>query len=231
MARLVVSTNQRIMQSTALTYTALPYSSRAMPSTALPYSAMPPVMSARPCPMGYYNQGNQFPLMPNPNWMSEREQMLQHKLLQEWQQFEAWRASQAQPGLPIKVEDDVEIISVRSASAKRPDLKTRLCIKPLNVPGLLQHLTDPPLPRGTSQASPKRVEHRPAAAQDLEAFKADMTSMLSDMLQSSLSKFASQFKPSSGGQGESVSTQNVASVEGSGGFEGFEGSFSSPWRF
>ena len=32
------------------------------------------------------------------------------------------------------------------------------------------------------------------------------------MLQSSLSKFASQFKPSSGGQGESVSTQNVASV-------------------
>ena len=32
------------------------------------------------------------------------------------------------------------------------------------------------------------------------------------MLQSSLSKFASQFKPSSGGQGESVSTQNVVSV-------------------
>ena len=39
-----------------------------------------------------------------------------------------------------------------------------------------------------------------------------MTSMLSDMLQSSLSKLASQFKPSSGRQGESVSTQNVASV-------------------
>ena len=31
------------------------------------------------------------------------------------------------------------------------------------------------------------------------------------MLQSSLSKLASQFKPSFGGQGESVSTQNVAS--------------------
>ena len=31
------------------------------------------------------------------------------------------------------------------------------------------------------------------------------------MLQSSLSKLASQFKPSTGGQGESVSTQNVAS--------------------
>ena len=63
-----------------------------------------------------------------------------------------------------------------------------------------------------SQASPKRAEHRPAPAQDLEAFKADMTSMLSDMLHSSLSKFASQFNPSSGGQGDSAPTQTVASV-------------------
>ena len=39
-----------------------------------------------------------------------------------------------------------------------------------------------------------------------------MTLMLSDMLQSSLSKFASQFSPSSGGQGDSVPTQTVASV-------------------
>ena len=39
-----------------------------------------------------------------------------------------------------------------------------------------------------------------------------MTSMLSDMLQSSLSKFASQFNTSSGGQGDSVRTQTVASV-------------------
>ena len=39
-----------------------------------------------------------------------------------------------------------------------------------------------------------------------------MTSMLSDMLQSSLSKFASQFNPSSGGQGDSAPTQIVASV-------------------
>ena len=46
----------------------------------------------------------------------------------------------------------------------------------------------------------------------LEAFKADMTSVLSDMLQSSLSKFASQFNPSSGGQGDSAPTQTVASV-------------------
>ena len=36
-----------------------------------------------------------------------------------------------------------------------------------------------------------------------------MTSMLSDMLQSSLSKFASQFNPSSGGQGDSAPTQTV----------------------
>ena len=46
--------------------------------------------------MGYYGQFNQFPFMPNPNFMSVREQMLQHQLLQEQQQFEAWRACQAQ---------------------------------------------------------------------------------------------------------------------------------------
>ena len=43
-------------------------------------------------------------------------------------------------------------------------------------------------PRGTctvtrpSQASPRKAEHTVTPAQDLEAFKADMTSMLSDML-------------------------------------------------
>ena len=72
-------------------------------------------------------------------------------------------------------------------------------------------------PRGTctatrpSQASPKKAEHTLTPAQDLEAFKADMTSMLSDMLQASLSKFASQFNPSSGGQGDTAPTQTVAS--------------------
>ena len=35
--------------------------------------------------------------------------------------------------------------------------------------------------------------------------------MLSDMLQASLSKFASQFNPSSGGQGDPAPTQAVAS--------------------
>ena len=40
-----------------------------------------------------------------------------------------------------------------------------------------------------------------------------MTSMLADMLNSSLAKFASQPKSSSGGQGDSESTQNVPSNE------------------
>ena len=63
---------------------------------AAPYVTMP-AMSARPAlSMGYYDQGSQIPLVPNPNWMTEREQLLQQQLLQERQQFEAWRASQAQ---------------------------------------------------------------------------------------------------------------------------------------
>ena len=79
----------------------LPYAAYTAPLLSmapLPYAAMPAMSARPPFPMGYYGQGNQFPLMPNPNWMmSEREQMLQQQLLQERQQFEAWRASQAQP--------------------------------------------------------------------------------------------------------------------------------------
>ena len=72
-------------------------------------------------------------------------------------------------------------------------------------------------PRGTctatrpSQASPKKAEHKLTPAQDLEAFKADMTSMLSDMLQASLSKFASQLNTSSGGQGDTAPARTAAS--------------------
>ena len=166
--------NEQTMQSTQR-YGTLPYvsgppstaplpyaaSTTPLPSTApLPYAAMP-AMSARPTvPMGYYGQGNQFAFMPNPNWMTEREHMLQQQLLQERQQFEAaLRASQAQPqpqppissfGLPPKVGDDVDINVRRSASILRElDLKTRPLTR-LNVQGLLQHLADPPLPRGTS---------------------------------------------------------------------------------
>ena len=151
--------NEQTMQSTQR-YGTLPYVS-GPPSTApLPYAAMP-AMSARPTvPMGYYGQGNQFAFMPNPNWMTEREHMLQQQLLQERQQFEAaLRASQAQPqpqppissfGLPPKVGDDVDINVRRSASILRElDLKTRPLTR-LNVQGLLQHLADPPLPRGTT---------------------------------------------------------------------------------
>ena len=61
-------------------------------------------------------------------------------------------------------------------------------------------------PRGTctvtrpSQASPRKAEHTVSPAQDLEGFKADMTSMLSEMLQASFQKFASQFNTNPGGQ-------------------------------
>ena len=191
-ARPAISTEQT-MQSTQR-YGTLPYVSGSPYTAPLPYAAMPAMLARPSYPMGYYGQGNQFPLMPNPIWMSVRDQMLQHQLLQERQQFEAWRASQAQPqpqppisplGLPIKVDDDVES-------------------------------TTRDYPRGTctatrpSQASPKRAQDRPAPAQDLEAFKADMTCCQTCFNPSLV--FASQFKPSSGGQGESVSTQNVASV-------------------
>ena len=70
-------------------------------------------------------------------------------------------------------------------------------------------------PRGTctvtrpSQASPRKAEHTVTPAQDLEAFKADMTSMLSDMLQTSFQKFASQFNTNSGGQGNNSNEDSV----------------------
>ena len=133
-ARPVVSTEQQTMQSTAV------YGPCCLRH---PCRTLPCLLCQRPSyPMGYYGQGNQFPLMPNPNWMSEREQMLKHQLLQERQHFEAWRASQAQPqppisssGLPIKVEDDVEIFSVRSGSAKRPRPEDQATDKEIS-PGL-----------------------------------------------------------------------------------------------
>ena len=45
-----------------------------------------------------------------------------------------------------------------------------------------------------------------------ERVKADMTLMLSDMLQASFSKFASQFNPSSGGQGDTAPAQTAQTV-------------------
>ena len=189
-ARPVVSTEQT-MQSTqgygtlpylsGPPYTApLPYAAYTapLPSTApLLYAAMP-AMSVRPSlPMGYYGQGNQFPLMPNPNWMmTEREQMLQQQLLQERHQFEAWRASQAQPqpqppisslGHPLKVGDDVAVSAGRSASAKRARPEDQVTDKAKHARSAsTAHRSPSPkrdYPRGTctatrpSQATPKRA--------------------------------------------------------------------------
>ena len=97
--------------------------------------------------------------MPNLNWMTEREHMLQQQLLLERQQFEATlRANQAQPqpqppicalGPPLPVGDNVDI-NVRSASTTRARPITQTIDKLINVQGLLQHLADPPPPRGTT---------------------------------------------------------------------------------
>ena len=124
-------------------------------------------------------------------------------------------------GFHLRLGTMLRLMQGGQSVLKGLDLKTRSLTK-LNVPGLLQHLADPPLPRGTTLGGLAQPQGhlRPVLnglskhcfAQDLEAFKADMTSMLSDMLQSSLSKFASQLYPSSGGQGDSGPTQTVASV-------------------
>ena len=188
-----------------------------------------PRPSTAPLPMGYYGQGSQFPLMPNPNWMmTEREQMLQQQLLKERQQFEAWRASQAQPrpqppisssGLPFNVGDDVEITAGRSASAKRARPEDQVTDKAKHARSASTSRRSPfPMRDYCRGLAQPQGYLRPVLnglsihLLLLRTFKTDMTSMLSDMLQSSLIKFASQFNPSSGGQGESVCTQNVASV-------------------
>ena len=123
---------------------------------------------------------------------------------------------------PLQVEGYVDF-SKRSASATRArpvdQITSKAKAKRARSVSTPRRSPSPKrdYPRGTctatrpSQASPKRAEHTVTPAQDLEAFKADMTSMLSDMLQASLSKFASQFNPSSGGQGDTAPTQTVAS--------------------
>ena len=114
---------------------------RATRLTAMPLLS---TMLVRPDQMGYFTgtpsfyQSNQFPYMVNPSWeASQREQFLQNQLLQECQPFDAWKARQAQPQPqiaqgkvppPVPLEptvivkapdNDVEVISVRSASVKR----------------------------------------------------------------------------------------------------------------
>ena len=166
--------------------------------------------------------------MPNPNWKSVRSICYNIGSFRNGSSLklgELAKPSLSPPisssGLPIKVEDDVEIFSVWSASAKRPRPKDQAAVKALKrarSASTSRRSLSPrrDYPRGTctattpSQASPKRAQDRPAPAQDLEAFQADIT-----CCQTCFSPplvFASQFKPSSGGQGKSVSTQNVASV-------------------
>ena len=216
-------------------YTA-PLPQYTAPTAPLPYAApyaTMPAMSAKPSgPMGYYGQGSQFPFVPNPGWMTEEQLLQQQQLLREKQEFDAWRATQAQANIqtqpqitsegPVLAETNVDI-SQRSARVPRarPEDQITCKAKAKRARSASTSRRSPSpkkdYPRGTctatrpSQASPGKAEQTVTPAQDLEAFKADMTLMLSDMLQASFSKFASQFDPSSGGQGDTAPMQTVAS--------------------
>ena len=118
-------------------------------------------MSVRPAtPMGYYGQGNQFPFAPNPGWMTDEQLFQQQQLIREKQEFDAWRASRAQANIQPQPQITSEghfrlklmlIILKGQLALLELDLKTRSLVKlRLNVQGLLQHLADPPLPRGTT---------------------------------------------------------------------------------
>ena len=196
-------------------YTAVsqPYTVAAQPHTAAaqpyiaPYNNMS-AMSARPTePMGYFGQGGQLHVL------TEEQLLQQQQLLREKQEFDAWRASRAQartqpqPEMisegPILAEVNVEINvdpSERSASVARARPKDQVTKKAkANHAGSASTSRRSPspkrvYPRGTctvsrpSQVSPRKAEHTVTHAQDLESFKADMTSMLSDMLQVSFFK-------------------------------------------
>ena len=174
---------------------------------AAPYATMPamstsmPAMSATPAaPLGYYGQGSQFPFVPNPGWITEEQLLQQQQLLREKQEFDAWRASQAQNSIqpqpqitsegPVPAETNVDL-SQRSASLARArpedQITSKAKTKCARSASTSRRSPCPKrdYPRGTctatrpSQASPKKAEHTLTPAQDLEAFKADMTSMLS----------------------------------------------------
>ena len=207
------------------TAAAQPYTAAAQPYIA-PYNNMP-AMSARPTePMGYFGQGGQLPFM-----LTEEQLLQQQQLLKEKQEFDAWRASRAQartrsqPQIFSEAEVNVEVdvdSSERSASVARArpqDQATKQAkAKRAGSASTSRRSPSSPkrdYPRGTctvtrpSQASPRKAEHTVTPAQDLEAFKADMTSMLSDMLQVSFQKFASQFNTNSGGQGNNSNEDTV----------------------
>ena len=166
-----------------------------------------PIMSVRPNQMGYfagapsifYSQSNQFPYMANPSWeASQREQFLQNQLLQERQQFKAWKACQAQPQsqvaqgqapslVPLEPtvivkapDNDFEVISVRSASVKRAaprgQASTNVSKRARSTASTSCISLSPnrDYPRGTDsamkppQASPSRADDKPVHAQHLE---------------------------------------------------------------
>ena len=214
-------------------YTAVPqpYNAAAQPYIAAaqsyiaPYNNMP-AMSARPTePMGYFGQGGQLPFM-----LTQEQLLQQQQLLREKQEFDAWRASraqaksQSQPQIFSEAEVNVEVnvgSSERSASVARARPKDQVTkkakAKRAGSASTSQRSPSPKrdYPRGTctvtrpSQASPRKAEHTVTPAQDLESFKADKTSMLSDMLQASFKKFASQFNTNSGVQGNNSNEDTV----------------------
>ena len=171
-----------------------------------------PAMSARPAgPMGYYGQGSQFPFVPNPGWMTEEQLLQQQQLLREKQEFDAWRASRAQANIqpqpqitsegPLPTETDVDNSQGSASVARaRPEdqITSKAKAKRARSASTSRRSLSPKrdYPRGTctatrpSQTSPRKAEPTVTPAQDLEAFKADMTSMLSDMLQASFSRAA-----------------------------------------
>ena len=129
-----------------------------LPCTAPQLYAAPyaPAMSA--LSMGYYGQGNQFPYAPNPGWLTQEQLLQQQQLIQERQEFEAWRASRAQANLQPQpqmtsagqVRLSPMLIFLKGQPALLElDLKIRPLLK-LKLKGLHQHLADPPLPRGTT---------------------------------------------------------------------------------
>ena len=169
-----------------------------------------PAMSARPAePMGFFGQGGQLP------FMLTEEQL--------WRASRAQAKTQSQPQALSEAEVNIEVNvdSERSAGVARarPQDQVTKQAKAKRAGSTSTSRRSPSpkrdYPRGTcmvarpSQASPRKAEHTVAPAQDLEAFKADMTLMLSDMLQASFQRFASQFNTNSGGQGNNSKEDTI----------------------
>ena len=210
---------------TAVNAAAQPYIVATQPYIAPYNNNNVPAMSARPAePMGFFGQGGQLPFM-----LTEEQLLHQQQLLREKQEFDAWRASRAQAKTQsqpqslseAEVNIQVNVDSERSAGVARarPQDQVTKQAKAKRAGSTSTSRRSPSpkrdYPRGTctvtrpSQASPRKAEHTVAPAQDLEAFKADMTSMLSDMLQASFQRFASQFNTNSGGQGNNSKEDTI----------------------